>query len=162
MVACLSWTSIAVLPLSFVEHILQMYVLPAVCFGLEYVPGGTQFRRFRTRLQQWGLRLPMWSRGSPGDATRSTLRLSQVACLSARLLNLPRSCFTARIAQHAAFEPSFWLCSKLRELQQLGILHPRDFGAVSGCQFRVLQPLLRTMRVVLSPHAYATHKSIFQ
>ena len=90
------------------------------------------------------------------------MRLSQATCLSARLLSLPRSCLAARIAEHAASEPNSWLCSTLRELQQLGAPRPRDFGIVSGCQVRVLQPWLRTMKVVLSHRAWETYNSTLE
>ena len=141
MAACLSWTNSAILSLSFVERIFQTYVRPAVCFGLEFVPASTQLRHFQTRFQQWGRRLLMWPRGSPGVAVQgqlgrqdvNTMRFSQATCLFARLLSLPRSCLAARVAKHAASEPNSWLCSTLRELQQLGAPHLRDFGIASGC-----------------------------
>ena len=41
MAACLFWTVSANLLLSFVERLLQTYVHPSICFGLEFVLAGS-------------------------------------------------------------------------------------------------------------------------
>ena len=63
---------------------------------------------------------------------------------------------------HAKSKPNSWLCSKLCEVQQWCIPHPRDFGIASGCQLRVLQPWFHTMKAVLSHRAWEIYNGTLQ
>ena len=86
-------------------------------FGLEFVPAGSQLRRFQTRFLQWGRRLLAWPRGSPGVVVQGqlgwhdvvTVHLTQAAGLCARLLSLPPHCCAVRIAQYACTQSQSWI-----------------------------------------------------
>ena len=158
MAACLSWTRSADLPVCFVERIFQTYVCPSVCFGMEFVDPAPQIRRFQTRLLQWGRRLLLWPRGSPGVVVQgqlgwqdaSTLRLQQAADLWARLLSLPANCNAAHIVRYAASQPHSWVHLLISELNSVGVPRPDTSGIHMGCASSQLERWLRQLKRILS------------
>ena len=149
MAACLSWTSSANLPLSFVERIYQTYVHPSVTFGLELIPAGPQLAGFQKRILQWGRRLLGWPQGSPSLVVQgqlawpdaSTIRLSRAAGLWARLLSLPRGC----LAGHVARLPTTF------------VPHPAVWGIHSGCAQGLVKRWLGHARQILSDRFRANY-----
>ena len=156
MAACLSWTNAENLPVSFVDRIFQTYVRPSACFGLEFLTGGSQLKRFQVRLLQWGKRLLMWPQGAPGIVVQgqlawhsaNTSRFVQAASLWARL-GLPHNCFAAQLARFASAHSRSWLSSLGTELSAAGVQHPFNWGIHAGCSQQLVTRRLRSVKQIL-------------
>ena len=168
--ACTSWTNEVHLPDGSPERILQAYVRPSACFGLEFISAGPQNRRFQTRFLRWCRRLFTWPHGSPGAVVQgqlgwpdvNTMRFSHAIDLCSLLLRLPAHCCAGHIARYACYQSFSWIQSVISELQNDGVPHPQDSGIHVACSASLSQRWFDDFKFVLSNRAGVRYATVVQ